>query len=155
MNGITPFLWFNDQAEDAANFYASLFESSKVTEVSRAGGPGSDGPVLTVAFELAGQKFLALNGGPEYRFTPAISMYVSCSTQREVDALWKELTRGGHETRCGWLEDRFGLSWQIIPDRLPELLSDPDPTRAQRALDAMMKMSKIDIAALEAAVEST
>jgi len=154
VNAITPFLWFDDDAEEAANFYVSLFANSRITEVGRMADPKdlTKQVVLTVAFELAGRRFLALNGGPEFDHTPAFSMYVSCSTQRQVDTLWKRLTRGGRESRCGWLEDRFGLSWQIIPDRLPQALSDPDPELAARAMAAMMKMRKIDLRALELAI---
>lgn len=149
VDGVTPFLWFDSEAEPAAKFYTSLFRNSRITDVGRS---GPKGPVMTVAFELSGQPFVALNGGPVYKLSPAFSVCVYCRGQREVDRLWKALVRGGEESRCGWLVDRFGLSWQIIPKRLPQLLSDPDPQRAQRALAAMMKMQKIDVAALEAAV---
>ena len=150
VEGVTPFLWFNDQAEPAARFYTSLIANSRVLDVSRA---GPKGPVMTVTFELGGQRFVALNGGPVYEPTPAFSIFVACRSQVEVDRLWGSLTRGGEESRCGWLVDRYGLSWQIIPNRLPELLSDPDPGRASRALAAMMTMQKIDVAALERAAD--
>lgn len=155
VNAVTPFLWFDDEAEEAATFYVSIFRDSRITEVSR--GPGSErsrkGKAMTVSFELAGQPVIALNGGPVFRHTPAFSFFVSCSTQEQVDELWTRLTRGGKPSQCGWLEDRFGVSWQIIPARLPELLSDPDPGRAGRALAAMMKMKKIDIRTLERAAD--
>jgi predicted 3-demethylubiquinone-9 3-methyltransferase (glyoxalase superfamily) len=154
VEGITPFLWFDDQAEAAARLYVSLFERSRILEVNRADGSGEDGegPVQSVSFELGGREFIAFNGGPIFGLTPAFSMFVRCRTQRQVDALWERLTEGGEESRCGWLVDPFGLSWHIIPDRLVELLRDPDPRRAGRALAAMMKMRKIDIRALELAV---
>jgi predicted 3-demethylubiquinone-9 3-methyltransferase (glyoxalase superfamily) len=157
VNGITPFLWFDDRAEEAAKFYVSIFRNSRIIEVGRIPGPenGGEGKALTVTFELAGQSLMALNGGPVYRLTPSFSLFVSCSTQRHVDALWTRLTRGGKESRCGWLEDRFGVSWQIIPTRLPELLGDPDPARAGRAMSAMMKMKKIDVATLNRAANGT
>jgi len=155
---ISPFLWFDDQAEEAANFYVSLFDDSEVTEVARypEGSPGdAAGQVMTVAFRLAGQELTALNGGPQFRFTEAISLYVHCKDQEEVDRLWMQLTdNGGEESQCGWLKDRYGLSWQIVPDRLPELLSDPDPERAQRAMQAMLQMQKIDIKVIEDAANS-
>jgi predicted 3-demethylubiquinone-9 3-methyltransferase (glyoxalase superfamily) len=147
VEAVTPFLWFNDQAERAVRFYVSLFRGSKVTRVS----PGADGRVLTVAFELAGQPFVALNGGPHFALTPAFSVLVSCRTQREVDRLWETLSRGGEKSRCGWLIDRFGLSWQIVPTRLMELLADRDRERAERVMAAMLKMRKIVVADLERA----
>jgi predicted 3-demethylubiquinone-9 3-methyltransferase (glyoxalase superfamily) len=147
MKKITPFLWFNTQAEEAMNFYVSIFKNAKAGEVRRA-GPG--GPVMSVTFTLEGQDFLALNGGPHFQFTPATSLYVDCKDQKEVDELWSKLTSdGGKEEPCGWLRDKFGLSWQIIPAILPQLLGHKEPATAKRALDAMMKMKKIDIAALE------
>ena len=151
MQKISPFLWFDSQAEEAANFYVSLFDDAKITDIARVpeGAPGVPGQVMTVAFRLAGQDFVALNGGPQFAFTEAISFAVSCKDQAEVDRLWKELTDGGEESQCGWLKDRFGLSWQIIPDRLQVLLGDPDPERAQRAMQAMLQMRKIDVQALE------
>ena len=150
VRGITPFLWFDDQAEEAARFYVASFARSRITAV-RPGGPG--GKALVVEFELAGTPFIALNGGPVYRPTPAFSLFVSGDGQSEVDALWSRLVRGGEPSRCGWLVDRFGLSWQIIPTRLTELLSDPDPERAGRALAAMMTMQKIVVRTLERAVQ--
>jgi predicted 3-demethylubiquinone-9 3-methyltransferase (glyoxalase superfamily) len=148
MQKITTFLWFDNQAEEAANYYTSLFENSRVVEVHRQGEAGS---VMTVIFELAGQRFIALNGGPQYKFTEAISLYVDCTTQEEVDELWAKLTDGGMEDQCGWLKDGFGLSWQIIPRTLTDLLSDPDPVKSERAMQAMFKMKKIDIQGLVAA----
>lgn len=156
MKTITPCLWFNTEAEDAANFYTSVFEDAKVTGVSRYGdaGPGEPGTVLTVSFELRGQEFVALNGGPEFTFSEAVSFQVSCESQAEVDGFWNALCEGGEEGPCGWLKDKFGLSWQIIPTALPELLSDPDPEKAQRAMTAMLAMRKIDIAELRRAAET-
>jgi predicted 3-demethylubiquinone-9 3-methyltransferase (glyoxalase superfamily) len=155
MQKITPFLWFNGDAEEAMNFYVSVFGNSKIGRVSRYGaaGPGTPGSVMSATFVLEGQEFHALNGGPQYQFTPALSLFVSCETQQEVDDLWSRLTEGGSEDRCGWLRDRFGLSWQIIPTALGRLLGDPDPARAQRAMRAMLQMQKIDIAALERAAD--
>jgi predicted 3-demethylubiquinone-9 3-methyltransferase (glyoxalase superfamily) len=157
MQKISPFLWFDNQAEEAANFYVSLFDDAAVTDVSRypEGSPGPAGQVMTVAFRLDGQEFTALNGGPQFAFTEAVSFVVHCKNQDEVDRLWKELTQGGEESQCGWLKDRFGLSWQIIPDRLGELLGDPDPGRSQRAMQAMLKMQKIDVQALEDAANAS
>ncbi|MEV8099241.1 VOC family protein [Streptomyces sp. TLI_235] len=148
---ITTFLWFDDKAEEAAGFYTSLFPDSRIVEVQRYGeaGPGEVGSVMTVAFELAGQHYVALNGGPLFPFTEAISLQVNCDDQAEVDRLWAALTEGGQESDCGWLKDRYGLSWQITPRRLMELLGDPDRARAQRAMRAMLQMRKIDIQALE------
>jgi predicted 3-demethylubiquinone-9 3-methyltransferase (glyoxalase superfamily) len=146
---ITPFLWFNDNAEEAANFYVSVFPNSQLTDVARM---GEGGPALTVAFTLNGEDFVGLNGGPVHTFTEAVSFVIDCETQEEVDRYWETLTAdGGQPGDCGWLKDRFGLSWQVVPRRLPELLTDSDPARAQRAMQAMMQMHKIDIAALEAA----
>jgi predicted 3-demethylubiquinone-9 3-methyltransferase (glyoxalase superfamily) len=151
MQKITPFLWFNDNAEEAMNFYVSIFKNSKVGSVSRYGeaGPGPKGSVMSATFSLEGQEFMALNGGPHYKFTPAISLYVNCETQAEVDELWEKLSAGGRKDRCGWLQDKFGLSWQIIPSALPRLLGDKDPAKAQRAMQAMLQMDKIDIKKLE------
>ncbi len=147
MSKITPFLWFNDQAEEAMNFYVSIFKNSKVLGVSRAGGK-----VLTANFELEGQEFIALNGGPLYSFTEAFSICVDCKTQAEVDELWDKLTaNGGEPGRCGWLKDKYGLSWQIIPSALGELMGDPDPVKAQRVMEAMLQMNKMDIAGLKKA----
>jgi predicted 3-demethylubiquinone-9 3-methyltransferase (glyoxalase superfamily) len=154
MQRITPFLWFDHQAEEAVNFYTAIFENSKILGISRYGenSPGPAGSVMTVDFEIEGQRFVALNGGPIYHFTPAISLMVDCRTQEEVDRLWERLTAdGGKPVQCGWLEDKYGLSWQIVPNRLVELISDPDPARANRVMQAMLTMTKIDIAALEAA----
>lgn len=146
---ITPFLWFVDNAEEAANHYVSVFPNSKISDISRM---GEGGPALTVAFTLDGQDFVGLNGGPVHAFTEAVSFVIDCETQADVDRYWETLTAdGGQPGDCGWLKDRFGLSWQVVPRRLPELLTDPDPARAQRAMQAMMQMHKIDIAALEAA----
>ncbi|MFN8663858.1 MAG: VOC family protein [Thermomicrobiales bacterium] len=146
---ITPFLWFVDNAEEAANYYVSVFPNSKVSDIARM---GEGGPALTVAFSLDGQDFVGLNGGPVHAFTEAVSFVIDCETQADVDRYWETLTAdGGQPGDCGWLKDRFGLSWQVVPRRLPELLTDPDPARAQRAMQAMMQMHKIDIAALEAA----
>jgi predicted 3-demethylubiquinone-9 3-methyltransferase (glyoxalase superfamily) len=152
MQKITTFLWFDTQAEEAATLYTSLFPNSRITDVSRYGdaGPGAPGSVMTVTFELDGQQFTALNGGPEFKFTEAISLSVDCASQEEVDELWDKLTAdGGEESQCGWLKDKYGLSWQIVPRRLPELLTDPDPARASRAMQAMFGMKKIDVKALE------
>jgi predicted 3-demethylubiquinone-9 3-methyltransferase (glyoxalase superfamily) len=156
MPKITPFLWFDTQAEEAARFYASVFPNSNVGQVSHYGeaGPGTPGSVMTVSFELDGQEFTALNGGPEFRFTEAISFQVSCETQEEVDRYWSALSAGGEEGPCGWLKDRFGLSWQIVPTALPRLLGDPDREKAQRAMAAMLKMRKLDITELERAAEA-
>ena len=150
MPTITPFLWFDDQAEEAAKFYTSIFKRSKILEVTRQPGAkrGQKGAAMTVVFRLEGQTFMALNGGPGFPFTEAISLYVDCRTQREVDTLWRKLLRGGEPSRCGWLKDRFGVSWQIVPSILGKYLSDPDPEKANRVLDAMLKMVKLDIAEL-------
>jgi predicted 3-demethylubiquinone-9 3-methyltransferase (glyoxalase superfamily) len=154
MQKITTFLWFDDNAEEAINLYVSVFKNSKILNMSRypSGGPGQPGKVMTATFELEGQQFMALNGGPQFTFTEAISLFVSCETQAEVDDLWSKLTAdGGKEILCGLLKYKFGLSWQIIPTALGRLLGDRDPARAQRAMQAMLKMQKIDIAGLEAA----
>lgn len=153
MQKITPFLWFNGQAEEAANFYTSIFKSSKIVSVTRYGeaGPGPKGSVMSVTFQLEGQQFMALNAGPQFSFTPAISFYVNCQTQEEVDDLWEKLSAGGKKERCGWLKDKFGLSWQIIPAALGELLGNKDPEKSKRALQAMLQMDKIDIAKLQQA----
>jgi predicted 3-demethylubiquinone-9 3-methyltransferase (glyoxalase superfamily) len=157
MQKITPFLWFDGRAEEAMNFYTSIFKNSKVGKVLRCGdaGPGPKGSVLTANFELDGLKFVALNGGPHYKFTPAISFYVDCKTQEEVDELWEKLLEGGQTQACGWLTDKFGVSWQIIPSTLIELLNDPDPAKSQRVMKAMMGMIKIDIAGLKRAYEGS
>ncbi|MER7363445.1 VOC family protein [Nonomuraea wenchangensis] len=149
---ITTFLWFDNQAEEAAAFYTSLFADSRIVRVQRDGEAGA---AMLVEFELAGQRLLALNGGPHFTFNEAVSLYVNCETQEEVDELWARLTAdGGEESQCGWLKDRWGLSWQIVPTRLPELISDPDPGRAERAMKAMLGMRKIDIRALEEAASA-
>ena len=155
MSTITPFLWFDDDAEEAMNFYVEVFGDAKVGEVSRYGdgGPGPAGTVMSATFELRGQQFMVLNGGPGFPFTEAISFFVPCETQEEVDDLWEKLTAGGEESRCGWLKDKFGLSWQIIPNALPELLNDPDPVKSQRVMQAMLQMGKIDIEGLRRAYE--
>jgi predicted 3-demethylubiquinone-9 3-methyltransferase (glyoxalase superfamily) len=155
MSKITPFLWFDTQAEEAAQFYTSVFPNSKIRHVSHYGeaGPGTPGAVMTVDFELDGEGFTALNGGPQYTFTEAVSFQVSCETQEEVDRYWSTLSEGGEEGPCGWLKDRYGLSWQIVPTALPRLLGDPDREKAQRAMAAMLKMRKLDIAELERAAE--
>jgi predicted 3-demethylubiquinone-9 3-methyltransferase (glyoxalase superfamily) len=153
MPTITPFLWFDREAEEAARFYTSVFPDSKVLEVTRYGpaGPGEAGAVMTVSFELDGERFVALNGGPQYTFTEAISFVVTCRTQDEVDHYWNALSDGGEEGPCGWLKDRYGVSWQIVPTALPELLGDPDPERAQRVMSAMLGMRKIVVEELEQA----
>ncbi|PYT73255.1 MAG: hypothetical protein DMG39_07055 [Acidobacteria bacterium] len=151
MPKISPFLWFDTQAEEAANFYTSIFKNSKILEVVRYGEAGPEGRVMTVAFTLDGQEFTALNGGPLFKFTEAISFVVNCETQEEVDTYWGKLLEGGEESRCGWLKDRFGLSWQIIPKALSEMLGDPNPNKAKRVMDAMLQMKKIDLATLKRA----
>ena len=153
MSTITPFLWFDTEGEDAAKLYTSIFPNSKITDVSHYGsaGPRPEGMVMTVGFELDGQKFVALNGGPNYTFNEAISFQVSCKDQEEVDVYWGKLTEGGEEGPCGWLKDRFGVSWQVVPTALPELLSNPDPEISQRVMEAMLQMKKIDIDELERA----
>ncbi len=144
---ITPFLWFDQQAEEAANFYVSLFPGSRITRVTHIPGAseGAAGPPLTVEFELAGAPFVALNGGPLFKFNEAVSMSVDCESQHEVDDLWDKLTAGGSASQCGWLKDKYGLSWQIVPRILGDLLRDPDPAKAKRAMDALLKMQKIEI----------
>jgi len=148
IKGITPFLWFDGKAEEAMNFYVSIFENSKVLNVNRF-----NGKVLTVTFELEGQEFMALNAEPIFKFNEAISFFVSCETQDEVDQLWDKLSAGGEQGRCGWLKDKFGLWWQIIPTALGQLMSDPDPQKSQAVMQAMLKMNKIVIADLERAHE--
>jgi len=157
MQKITPFLWFDDNAEEAANFYVSVFEHAKIERVNRSPDPGSGSPgkVMSITFVLEGQEFMALNGGPHFKFTEAISLFVSCQTQEEVNGLWAKLTAGGgHEQQCGWLKDRFGLSWQIIPTALGEMLNDKDRAKANRVLQAMLQMTKLDIARLKQAYDS-
>lgn len=156
MQKITPWLWFDTQAEEAATFYTSVFPNSRVLEVSRYGeaGPRPAGEVMTVSFELDGEQFAALNGGPEFTFSEAVSFQVACESQEEVDRYWAVLTAdGGQESQCGWLKDKFGVSWQIVPTSLGEILGDPDPERARRATEAMLKMSRLDIAALRRAAD--
>lgn len=150
MNKITPFLWFDTQAEEAMNFYTSIFKNSRVLSVQRA---GPDGPVMSVNFELEGQEFLGLNAGPQFKFNEAVSFYVNCETQREVDELWAKLLAGGGEGRCGWIQDKFGLWWQIIPTLLGKLMGDPDPAKAQRVVQAMLKMNKIESRLLQEAYD--
>ncbi len=152
---ITPFLWFDNQAEEATNFYVSIFKNSKVISVDRYGeaSPGPKGTVMTTSFELEGQGFMALNGGPEYKFTEAISFFVNCETQAEVDDLWEKLSAGGEQGPCGWLKDKYGVSWQIVPAVLGEMLSDSNPERSQRVMRAMLQMRKLDINALVRAYE--
>jgi len=152
---ITTCLWFDGRAEEAATFYVSVFRSGRILETVHWGktGPGKEGAVLTVRFEIEGQEFLALNGGPQYHFTPAISLSVGCKTQQEVDAYWEKLTDGGKPVQCGWLTDKFGVSWQIVPDILPKALVDKDRARADRVLKAMMGMVKLDIAILQEAYD--
>jgi predicted 3-demethylubiquinone-9 3-methyltransferase (glyoxalase superfamily) len=156
MQTINPFLWFEDQAEEAANFYVSVFDDSEITAISRypENTPGPAGSVMTVSFRLKGNDFVALNGGPEFSFTPALSLYVHCKDQDEVDRYWTALLEGGKSLNCGWVSDRFGVTWQIVPDRLGELLGDPDPGRANRAMQAMLKMEKIEIKVLEDAADA-
>jgi len=153
MQKITPFLWFDTQAEEAMRFYVSIFKNSRVGKVARYGdaGPGRKGNVMTASFELDGQPFTALNGGPLFKFTEAISFLVNCEDQAEVDDLWDRLSDGGEKGRCGWLKDRFGVSWQIVPSALSELMSDPDREKSKRVMEAMLQMTKIDIAKLRAA----
>ena len=156
MQKIKACLWFDGNAEEATNFYVSVFNNSKVLSVARTGdeGPGQRASVLVTTFELEGQEFMALNGGPQYKFTPAISLYVDCKTQEEVDRLWNTLIAdGGEESQCGWLVDRFGVSWQIIPRALIELMGDEDPEKAGRVMKAMLQMQKIDVAKLREAYE--
>ena len=155
LSKITPCLWFDTEGEEAATFYTSIFESSRILQVTHYGsaGPRPEGMVMTVTFELEGQQFLALNGGPEFTFNEAVSFQVSCDSQEEVDHFWARLSDGGEEGPCGWLKDRYGVSWQIVPVALDELISDPDPQRAQRAMKAMLGMSKLDIAELRRAAD--
>ena len=152
---ITPFLWFDNQAEEAVNLYTSVFKNSRIVNVARYGeaGPGPKDTVMTATFELEGQEFIALNGGPEYKFTEAISFFVNCESQEEVDELWEKLSAGGEQGPCGWLKDKYGVSWQIVPTVLGELLSDPDPVKSQRVMQAMFQMKKIDIEGLKEAYE--
>ena len=155
MQRITPFLWFDANAEEAVNFYTSVFKSSKIGEISRYGdsGPGPQGSVMLIHFELDGQKFMALNGGPTFHFTEAISLLINCKDQDEVDYYWEKLTDGGKEVECGWLKDRFGLSWQVVPTILFELMADRDPGKRERVMKAMLQMVKMDVGALKRAAE--
>ena len=155
MQKITPFLWFDGQAEEAAKFYVSIFKNSKIVTIARYGeaGPGPKGSVMTVVFQLDGQEFIALNGGPQFRFTEAISFSVDCKTQGEVDRFWAKLSEGGAELPCGWLKDKYGLSWQINPTVLGEMLSDSDPKKSRRVMEAMLQMKKLDIKGLKQAYE--
>ncbi len=159
MQKITPFLWFDDKAEEAANFYTSIFKNSKIKSVTRYGEEGAKaagrpkGSVMTVVFELEGQEFIALNGGPVFAFSPAISFLVNCKTQKEVDDLWEKLSEGGEKGQCGWLKDKYGVSWQIAPAVLGEMLQDKDPKKSRRVMEAMLRMDKIDIETLKQAYE--
>jgi predicted 3-demethylubiquinone-9 3-methyltransferase (glyoxalase superfamily) len=155
MQKISPFLWFDGKAEDAMNFYVSVFKNSKAGTVIRYGdaGPGPKGSVMSATFQIEGQEFMALNGGPMYKFTPAISFFVNCQTQEEVDELWEKLSAGGQPNRCGWLTDKFGVSWQIIPTTLGKLLGDKDPVKSRNVMQAMLQMTKIDTAGLKRAYE--
>jgi predicted 3-demethylubiquinone-9 3-methyltransferase (glyoxalase superfamily) len=152
---ITPFLWFDGKAEEATNFYVSIFKNSKVVSMTRYGdaGPGAKGTVMIAMFQLEGQDFIALNGGPQYAFTPAISLFVDCKTQQEVDELWEKLSEGGETNRCGWRRDKYGLSWQIVPSALRELMADKDPEKSKRVMKAMLQMTKIDIQGLQQAYD--
>jgi predicted 3-demethylubiquinone-9 3-methyltransferase (glyoxalase superfamily) len=156
LNKITPCLWFDDQAEDAAKFYTGLFDNAQILEVTHYGsaGPRPEGMVMTVTFEIEGVQFVALNGGPDFTFDEAISLQINCDSQDEVDAFWAKLTDGGQEGPCGWCKDRFGLSWQVVPNLMNELIADPDPERAQRAMKAMLSMGKLDIAELQRAADA-
>ncbi len=155
MQKITPFLWFDYNAEEAINFYLSIFKNSKIVSMTRYGeaGPGPKGTVMAATFQLDGQEFFALNGGPQFKFSPAVSFFVKCETQQEIDELWEKLSAGGAKNRCGWLQDKYGLSWQIVPPVLGEMLSDRDPAKSQRVMKAMLQMDKIDIARLRQAYE--
>jgi predicted 3-demethylubiquinone-9 3-methyltransferase (glyoxalase superfamily) len=155
MQKITPFLWFDNKADEAANFYVSLFKNSKIGKVVRypEGAPAPKGTVMSVTFELDGQEFYALNGGPQYKFTPAMSLFVNCETQQEVDELWEKLSEGGRKDRCGWLQDRYGLSWQIIPSVLGKLMHGSDPVKSKRVMQAMLGMQKLDIQKLQQAYD--
>ena len=155
MQKIMPFLWFDGKAEEAMKFYVSIFKNSKVLGVSRYGeaGPGPKGSAMTVRFELDGQEFIGLNGGPQFKFTEAVSFSVDCKTQKEVDELWEKLSEGGEQGPCGWLKDKYGLSWQIVPSILGKLLGDKDPAKANRVMKAMLQMKKLDIAGLQKAYD--
>jgi len=155
MQKITPFLWYDNKAEEAANFYTSIFKNSKILSTSRYGdaGPGPKGSVMVIKFQLEGQEFIALNGGPLFQFSPAFSFVVNCKTQEEVDEYWAKLSEGGQTSQCGWLTDKFGFSWQITPTILGELVGDKDPEKSNRVMQAMLKMTKIDIQALKDAAQ--
>ena len=155
MQKITPFLWFDDKAEEAMNFYVSIFKNSKRGRISRYGeaGPGPKGTVMVATFQLEGQDFMALNGGPHFKFTEAISLVVNCETQDELDAFWEKLSEGGSKGQCGWLKDKYGLSWQVVPTALGKLMSDPDPEKSKRVMTAMLKMTKMDIQGLQQAYD--
>jgi predicted 3-demethylubiquinone-9 3-methyltransferase (glyoxalase superfamily) len=155
MKKIIPFLWFDDKAEEAANFYVSIFKNSKIGTVTRYGdsGPGPKGKVMSVIFQLNGEEFYALNGGPVFKFSEAISFFVNCETQQEVDDLWERLSEGGSQSQCGWLKDKYGLSWQVIPTALGKMLQDKDPEKSKRVMQAMLKMTKIEIETLKKAYE--
>ena len=156
MQKIIPFLWFDGKAEEAANFYVSIFKNAKIRAVRRHGdaGPGPKGSTMSVEFELDGQPFIALNGGPQFTFSPAISFFVNCETQEEVDELWEKLSAGGKKNRCGWLQDKFGLSWQIIPTALGKLMGGADPEKSKRVMQAMLQMGKIEIQGLKQAYDN-
>jgi len=153
MQKITPFLWFDGRAEEAANFYTAIFPNSKIVSMTRSGeaGPGPKGSVMSATFELQGQEFIALNGGPMFTFSPAISFFVPCETQEEIDKFWEKLSEGGEKQRCGWLKDKFGVSWQIVPTVLGQLLQDKDAEKSKRVMNAMLQMDKLDIASLKRA----
>jgi predicted 3-demethylubiquinone-9 3-methyltransferase (glyoxalase superfamily) len=155
MQKIAPCLWFDGKAEEAAQYYVSIFKNSRITRITRWGdaGPGPKGSVLTVLFQLEGEDFMALNGGPQFKFTPAISLMVDCKTQGEVDTLWDKLSEGGEKVECGWVTDKFGVSWQVVPTVLMDMIADKDSKRADRVMAAMMKMKKLDFAGLQAAYE--
>ena len=155
MQKITPFLWFDDRAEEAKDFYVSIFKNSRTVSIMRYGenGPGTKGTVMSATFELEGQPFIALNGGPMFAFSPAISFFVSCETQEEVDTLWEQLSAGGEKQLCGWLRDKFGVSWQIVPSVLGDMLNDADAEKADRVMQAMLRMTKLDIAGLQQAYD--
>jgi len=156
MHKITPFLWFNDQAGEATNFYVSIFKNSKVTRVTRNGdnGPGPKGSVMSTTFVLDGQEFFALNGGPLFTFSPAVSFFINCETQAEIDELWEKLSAGGKQERCGWLKDKYGVSWQVVPSILGKLLQDPNPAKGKRVMAALLQMNKLDIKGLQQAYEA-
>jgi predicted 3-demethylubiquinone-9 3-methyltransferase (glyoxalase superfamily) len=155
MGKITPFLWFDGKAEEAANFYVSIFENAKILNVSRypEDSPGAAGTAMTVSFELEGQEFIALNGGPEYSFTPAVSFSIDCKTQAEVDRFWEGLSEGGRPGQCGWLEDKYGVSWQVVPSLLPELLQDENDEKSDAVMQAMLQMTKLDMGILQEAYD--